>query len=195
MPPRLILASNSPRRQELLKRAGYVFDIQPSEEDEVIESAHPATAATGAALKKAETISAGLPDGIVIGADTLVVCDGKILLKPIDAGDAERMLRLLSGNLHVVYTGVAVIDAGADIVETFFEETAVFFRHLADEEIAAYIASGEPLDKAGAYGIQELGACFVRRVEGCYFNVVGLPVPHLCSVLSRFGLPPLQKGS
>lgn len=193
-PRKLILASASPRRRELLTRAGYVFDVVPCDEEEVIKAEHPALAGMMAAKQKALCVSKRFQNTVTIGADTLVVCEGEILLKPQNPSDAFRMLRLLRNNFHIVYTGVAVIDTDTNREEIFFEETAVFFRDITEDEIEYYVNTGEPLDKAGAYGIQEIGACFVRRIEGCYFNVVGLPVPHLCSVLSKFSLSPFNGG-
>lgn len=191
---RLVLASGSPRRQELLGRIGYSFEVMPCEKEEQIDTTvKPPIAAMTAAVHKAACVKDRVGEAVIIAADTLVVHSGRILVKPKDRDDAVKMLEQLSGEIHLVYTGVSVIDGYTDEVNTFFEETAVFFKELSPWEIEAYINTGEPLDKAGAYGIQEIGACFVRRIEGCYFNVVGLPVSHLCSVLSSMGLSPLRR--
>lgn len=192
--PDLILASASPRRRELLVGLGLNFEIQPST---VTEPPHqgedPGEYAAQLAKAKALSVAAGRQRGLIIGADTVVVLAGRVLGKPGDEEEAHKMLSQLSGRSHTVYTGVAVVNAatGESLVETV--ATKVFFRRLSQEEIAAYVASGEPLDKAGAYGIQGLGALLVERIEGCYFNVVGLPLSALDRLLRRFGFAILQK--
>lgn len=139
------------------------------------------------ALHKARHVAEQCNDGVVLGADTTVVVGGTILEKPIDEEDAFRMLRMLSGETHTVYTGVALVDARTKKEESFVEATDVTFRDLADDEIRAYIASGSPMDKAGAYGIQEdFGAVFVRRIDGDYYNVVGLPLCRLFVTMKQF---------
>jgi septum formation protein len=187
---RLILASASPRRRELLRHAGFDFDVRPSHVVEQIQpSERPEQFARRAAREKAMHVAASCPPGsFVLGADTVVVIDGKTLGKPSDLKDATRMLRLLSGRTHQVHTGVCLVRAPGEIVALEHETTSVTFRELDEEEIRAYVASGEPLDKAGAYAVQGLASKFVTRISGCYFNVVGLPVPLVCEILK-----PLEK--
>jgi septum formation protein len=189
----LVLASASPRRRELLAQAGFQFEVRPAHiPEDSFDGEDPIAYVTRLAREKAEVVyremSAGASsnDGLVVlGADTTVTLDNHILGKPEDAADAARMLRMLSGRSHHVITGVAVVSAsGAEVAA---EVTAVRFLTLSDEEIAAYVASGEPMDKAGAYGIQGLAARWIPRVEGCYFNVVGLPLALVSTMLE--GLP------
>ena len=170
----LVLASRSPRRQEILERAGFRFVVRPAEVDETVLPGETAPDhVRRLARAKAGMITAA-PDEIVLGADTVVVAGEQILGKPADEADAARMLRLLSGREHVVLTGIC-LRAGDRRIEDF-ESTRVRFVSLAPAEIEAYVASGEPMDKAGAYAIQGLASKFIERIEGCYFNVVGLPV-------------------
>ena len=174
----LVLASASPRRRELMQTAGLAFTVRVSDAEERIPpDAAPHEAVQALARQKAEAVVALCPDGTVIGADTVVVLDGMIFGKPRDAADARRMLQLLSGRTHEVYTGVCLCRGGT--AETFFVCTRVTFYPLTDREIDAYIATGEPMDKAGAYGVQGRGCTLVRGIEGDYFNVVGLPVAEL----------------
>ncbi len=224
---RLILASASPRRRELLAQAGFSFEVRAAEIDESLHAGEDAIAyVTRLAREKAQAVcreivseasvlshpghknkdvarvghpdfegretengERALPDStdglVVLGADTAVVVDEEILGKPANAADAARMLRLLGGRTHRVVTGVAVVSAaGAETkVEVAAEVTAVRMRALSDEEIAAYIATGEPMDKAGAYAIQGRAAKWIPRIEGCYFNVVGLPVARVSAML------------
>jgi septum formation protein len=180
----LVLASASPRRRELLLQAGYRFQVHPAHIDEdVLPGEDPIAYVTRLAREKAEAVFATLSGGqdnpqpeflAVLGADTTVTLDNHILAKPEDAADAARMLRLLSGRTHRVVTGVAL--ATRQGTEVAAEVTAVRFLTLAEEEIAAYVATGEPMDKAGAYAIQGRAARWIPRIEGCYFNVVGLPL-------------------
>ncbi len=191
MNPTLILASASPRRRELLAQAGYLFEVQASSVDESRRSGEDGIRfATRLAREKAEQVaqhvlaqrpSSGQPT-LVLGADTVVVCDGEILGKPVDAADATRMLLLLSGRTHHVVTGVAVV-GGAKVVEVAAEVTQVTVLTLSPQEIAEYVASGEPMDKAGAYAIQGYAARWIPRISGCYFNVVGLPLALVASLL------------
>lgn len=181
---RLVLASASPRRRELLAQAGFTFEVRPAHvnEDSCAEE-DPIAYVVRLARDKACGVFGQLedPDAIVLGADTTVTLDGHILAKPEDASDAARMLRMLSGRTHRVITGVAIAtSSGAEVAA---EVTGVQFLTLADEEIAAYIATGEPLDKAGAYGIQGYAAKWIPRIEGCYFNVVGLPIALVSTML------------
>jgi septum formation protein len=184
----LILASRSPRREEILRRAGFVFEVRPSQIEEVLRPGETAeNFACRAAQEKALNVAASCrPGGFVLGADTVVVVNGDLLGKPRDAEDARRMLRLLSGCTHRVITGVCVVRAPREIMALKAETTSVTFRHLDEEELQNYLASGEPFDKAGAYGIQGLASRFVTRVEGCYFNVVGLPVALVYDILKSF---------
>ena len=186
---RIILASQSPRRRELLERMGISdFLIRPAQGEENFDpSLTPAQLVEALSRQKAEEISAGAgPEDIVIAADTIVYLDGVILGKPKDTADAARMLAALSGREHTVYTGVAVLRGGE--TRQAAEHTAVRFRTLTPEEIARYIATGEPMDKAGAYGIQGRGALFVAHLDGDYFNVMGLPLCRLGQLLNELGV-------
>ena len=181
---RLILASASPRRRELLAQAGFSFEVSPAHINEDLRSGEdPIGYVVRLAREKSETVYAQMKDAeaIVIGADTTVTLDGHILAKPDDAAEAARMLRMLSGRTHRVITGVAIASAAG--VEVAAEVTGVQFLTLNDEEIAAYVATGEPMDKAGAYGIQGYAAKWIPRIEGCYFNVVGLPLALVSTML------------
>ena len=188
---RLILASASPRRRELLTQAGYTFEVHPAHVNEDLRPGEEAiTYVVRLAREKALSVyteisskSFAPPQVVVLGADTTVTLDSHILAKPEDAADAARMLRLLSGRTHRVITGVAL--ATATGIEVAAEVTGVQFRTLSDAEIAAYVATGEPMDKAGAYGIQGLAAKWIPRVEGCYFNVVGLPLALVATMLEQ----------
>ena len=185
----LVLASASPRRRELLTQAGYTFEVRPAHiPEDPREGEDPVAYVTRLAREKAEVVFRELSANgnaeaelVILGADTTVTLDNHILGKPEDAADAARMLRMLSGRSHHVITGVAVVTAEA--VEVAAEVTAVRFLTLTDEEIAVYVATGEPMDKAGAYGIQGLAARWIPRVEGCYFNVVGLPLALVSTLL------------
>ena len=181
---KLILASASPRRREILKNAGFEFEVKTSEADETLpDGISPEDAVELLAKLKNEAVRAE-SDTTVISADTIVVCDGKILGKPKDEADAFKMLRLLSGREHFVFTGVCV--RKGEKLKVFHEKTAVYFYELGDSEISAYIATGEPMDKAGAYGIQGKGAVLVRKIDGDYLNVVGLPLARLVRELKKF---------
>jgi len=187
----LYLASQSPRRAALVKLLGIQnIRIQPADLHEVMEvDLTPAENVERLAQHKARAIAEKLSGerGVVLGADTTVAIAGDVLEKPIDANDAERMLMQLSGETHTVYTGVALFDIQTKKEISFVEATDVTFRSLTLEEIRAYVASGSPMDKAGAYGIQEdFGAVFVRRIEGDYYNVVGLPLCRLYITLKEF---------
>ena len=189
---KLILASASPRRAALLRQAGIphrvvLSDLKIEERPEIFT---PAELAVYLALQKARRVAAGLREGIVLGADTVVYHRGEVLGKPADLDEARRMLRRLSGGQHSVITGLALVDARTNICESNFAETRVWMRALEDELIDAYVATGEPMDKAGAYAIQGKAALFVERIEGCYFNVVGLPLYQLSLLLSRMEIKP-----
>jgi septum formation protein len=191
----LVLASASPRRRELLAQVGYRFEVHPAHiPEDPLPSEDPIVYVTRLAREKAEAVFRELtshsgPPKVpldeqslaVLGADTTVTLDNAILGKPEDAADAARILRLLSGRTHRVITGVALVTAkGAEVAA---EATAVRFLTLSDDDIAEYVASGEPMDKAGAYAIQGRAARWIPRIEGCYFNVMGLPLALVCSLL------------
>ena len=185
---RLVLASASPRRRELLESAGLDFDVEPVDLDESRRLGEaPRAYVERLAREKAEAIARRRPDAIVLGADTAVVVDDAVLGKPLDAADAARMLRVLSGRAHEVMTGVAVVSGGLTVSRV--ARTIVWFATLAPEAIVAYIASGEPADKAGAYAIQGGAATFVTRTEGSYSNVVGLPMDVVADLLAPFVAP------
>ena len=187
MKVRLILASGSPRRAKLLRQIGLAFEAIPSRIDESkIAGNSPAEKALKAALAKAMDVARRVEDGIVIGADTIVVLDGEIIGKPSSPEEAVEMLSKLSGRTHEVLTGVAIVDAATMRVESWVERTLVTFRELSRGEILDYVKTGIPLDKAGAYGIQDRAAAFVKRIEGCFYNVVGLPLASLVERLAGF---------
>ena len=178
----LILASASPRRAELLRNAGIRFSIDPARvAEEPAPHEEPLDYAQRLARDKALVVFARHPGSAVLGADTVVVIDDHLLEKPRDEADAARMLRLLSGRAHQVITGVCVVAPGFERTEAAV--TQVVFSRLSEDEIADYIATGEPMDKAGAYAIQGVASRCVERIEGCYFNVVGLPVPRVYRML------------
>lgn len=185
----IILASQSPRRRELLAQMGVPqFEVVPALGEEIASPGlSPAQLVEVLSRQKAEEVAvqAG-PDDVVIAADTVVAVDGAVLGKPRDPADAARMLSLLSGRAHTVYTGVTV--RRGTFSRTAHEATQVRFRPLTQSEISAYIATGEPMDKAGGYGIQGRGALLVERLEGDYFNVMGLPLLRLARMLRRFGI-------
>ncbi len=184
----LVLASASPRRRELLRMLGFKdFKILPADVDEDIPEMTPEESVRHIALQKArKTAENCRGNDLIIAADTLVFSDGEALGKPKSASDAQDMLRHLSGAGHAVYTGVALSLDGREV--TFFEKTRVFFRELSEDEINAYIKTGEPMDKAGAYAAQGLGAAFIERIEGDFFNVMGLPLCSLVTMLRRFSV-------
>lgn len=197
----IVLASASPRRAELLRQIGLRFSVYaptggqdpedvapdaPGQREDAVRAAEQAARRLAAA--KAEAGAGDHRGALIIGADTIVVADGRFLGKPVDAADAAAMLRRLSGRRHHVVTGVAVVRRDPVLRLVDSSVTGVWFRSLTDEEIARYVASGEPLDKAGAYGIQGRAALFVERIEGDYFTVVGLPIAALGKLLLRAGL-------
>jgi septum formation protein len=190
-PFRLILASASPRRRELLAQAGFVFTVEAADVDESQRAGEDARAyVLRLAVEKASAIferhraeDSSQHPLLVLGADTSVVFDGGVLSKPADAADALRMLRMLSGHTHLVLTGVAAVTR-ADVVSDVVT-TEVTFSEIAVSEIAAYCATGEPLDKAGAYGIQGYAARWVPRIDGCYFNVMGLPIARVARLIEE----------
>ncbi|MEX0737031.1 MAG: Maf family protein [Bacteroidota bacterium] len=186
--PRLILASQSPRRRLLLKQIGLRFTVRPSKVEEVFSSREsPRSNARRIALEKARDVARNVSRGIVVGADTIVVVDGGILGKPRTKKEARMMLMKLSGREHLVYTGFALVDARSGRSVAGVERTRVRFRRLDPKEVAAYVGSGAPMDKAGAYGIQDdYGAVFVEKVDGCFYNVVGFPLARFYSTLTEF---------
>lgn len=187
--PRLILASASPRRSRLLRELGLAFDVIPSTIDEsVIHDPDPAELVKLLSAAKAQQVAEAEGDGIVIGSDTIVVLDGKVLGKPESHEDAVRMLRMLSGRVHQVYSGVCVVDAASGRKLCDCSVTDVRFRELSDDTIQSYIRTGEPDDKAGAYAIQGFGSLLVESICGDYFTVVGLPVGMLAGMLDEFGV-------
>ena len=190
IPRPLVLASQSPRRQALLRHVGFEFDVVvPNVDEDSVPTTMPPQdyvmqLAEAKARRGAELV--GRPS-IVIGSDTTVVLGSTVLNKPVDADDAMRMLALLSDATHVVYTGLALVDSATGRSVKTYSSTRVTFRALESDEIRAYVASGSPLDKAGAYGIQDdFGAVFVRHVEGCYYTIVGLPLELLYTTLRSF---------
>ncbi len=189
----LVLASASPRRRELLAQAGYAFTVHPAHiPEDPLPNEDPLAYVTRLARQKAEAVFAEISSKSsaplqVLGADTTVTLDNRILGKPESPADAARMLRLLSGRTHHVLTGVAVVTATS--TEVAAEVTAVRFRALSEDEISAYISTGEPMDKAGAYAIQGRAARWIPRIEGCYFNVVGLPIALVSTLLESCQRP------
>jgi septum formation protein len=189
---RIILASSSPRRAEILREAGIVFEISPTQID---ESPLPGENARSMVLRLAEAkareaaaqLDAGSGEYIVIGADTTVELDGEILGKPRDSAQAREMLAMLSGRTHHVLTGIFLLRLPGNATRAAVENSAVKFAPLSENEIDAYAATGEPLGKAGAYAIQGLAGRFIPKIEGCYFNVVGLPLARLYGLLRELG--------
>jgi septum formation protein len=188
MSPELVLASQSPRRRELLALIGLAHEVRPADIDEsYLEGETPEQHCERLARGKASALATqSNRDAVIIGSDTIVVVDGLVLGKPVDAADATRMLRMLSGRSHTVLTAVAV--ARGARLESAVERVSVSFREIDAAEIAAYIATREPMDKAGAYGIQGYGATIVSRIEGDYFAVMGLALNLLVRLLARVGL-------
>lgn len=183
---RLILASSSPRRKELLERIDHSFLTIASNVDETVDATiSPEKMVQQLAIRKAENIAKKFPNSYIIGADTIVVLEQKILTKPQDEKEAFHMLKSLSGKTHEVYTGVSVFYQQR--YKSFVEKASVTFWELSDEEIQQYMDSGEPFDKAGAYGIQGKGALLVNKIEGDYYTIVGLPIAKLNRVLKEMG--------
>ena len=184
---KLILASASPRRKELLKNAGYEYEVCPADIDETMpEGVEPETACEILSRKKAQAVLEENPDAVVLGSDTIVVLGNTILGKPEDKEAARAMLRSLSGRVHQVYTGLCV--CSKDRTLSLVSRADVRFYPLSDELIDAYIATNEPMDKAGAYGIQGVGSMLVKSIEGDYFTIVGLPVAKAARMLGEFGI-------
>ena len=195
LPDTIILASRSPRRAQLLRQIGVAFETSVCDIDELFDPAmSPVENARALSYMKAADVASRYRRGIVLGSDTIVVLDGMLLGKPVSEEDARRMLRTLSGRTHTVVTGFALVDAESKKSYIDCEQTDVTFRSLDDDEIAAYVAAGSPMDKAGAYGIQDdFGAVFVERIAGDYYTVVGLPLSKVYCALQQF-MTLLQKG-
>lgn len=183
---KIVLASKSPRRAKLLKQVNLTYKILTAEIDESIrKNEKPVAAVKRLAAEKLEAVLPLLKEGIIITADTIVVLNNKIIGKPKDEKDAEKILKTLSGKTHFVYTGFSVYNMYNSKKVTRYEKTAVTFRELTIKEIREYIQTGSPMDKAGAYGIQDdFGAVFVKKINGCYYNVVGLPLTNLYNTLT-----------
>ncbi len=187
----IYLASASPRRRELMEQLGLKFTVVISNIDESArlgEDMPPGRLVEELSLRKATQVAREIERGLVVGSDTVVVWRGRILGKPGDRQDALEMLKWLQGNDHMVYSGLAVLNAETGETHVSHEKTRVFFRAAGMDELERYVDSGEPSDKAGAYAIQGLGSVFVQGIEGCYFNVVGLPLARLAGVLKSFGV-------
>ncbi len=190
---KIILASASPRRKELMTMAGLSFDVIVSDCEEAIEYDGPKDMVKKLSLLKALDVADKIrktekEPHLVIGADTIVYFQNRILGKPKNTEDAFCMLNAMSGNTHTVYTGVTIIDTASGMTDTFFEATKVEFYDVTEEEIRDYIATGDPMDKAGSYGVQGRGCFLVKRIEGDYFSVVGLPIAHLLRELVKRGV-------
>ncbi len=182
--PKLVLASSSPRRRVLLEKIGALAEVcSPQSEESWDASQDPSECAEFLSRSKAESVAESREEGIVLGADTVVILDGRPMGKPASADEAGIMLRQLSGRTHEVVTGITMVDAGSGRSASARAATRVTFRVLSEAEIEAYVATGEPMDKAGAYGIQGCGGLFVERLDGCFHNVVGLPLALLVRTL------------
>lgn len=196
MEKRIILASKSPRRKQLLEQIGLKFEVRESEyEEDMTAMADPIRLVKFLALKKAEAVAQYYTDAIVIGADTFVIFEGKFIGKPKDRADAQRMLRTLSGKTNIIITGFAVIDTSTGKVVNDYDQAEVTIKELTNEDIENYINTGEPMDKAGAFGIQGVGAVIVEKVDGDYHNIMGLPLSRLYSELKEFGIDALAHAS
>ncbi|WP_410514318.1 Maf family protein [Paenibacillus sp. BR2-3] len=192
----IILASGSPRRRELLSLLGLTFEVVTSEADESTPPEWtPERIVRSLALRKAEAVAAdsNQRNAVIVGSDTIVVLDGLVLGKPVDKQDSRATLNVLQGRSHQVYTGVACIGLPEGRILVNHRVTTVTMRALSPEEIEAYVATGEPADKAGSYAIQGLGSTLVEKIDGCYFNVVGLPLSLLSGMLSELGIQVLDR--
>jgi septum formation protein len=189
MTQRLVLASSSPRRKELLESVGLSIEVMgPSADEVMLGSESPEEFASRVAFEKAASVSRGLGDGsLVLGADTIVVVGGEVLGKPSDEPDAARMLGLLSGRVHHVLTAFSILRPREELLHAEIVRTSVRVGELAASDIEGYIKTGEPMDKAGAYGIQGIGAFMIEGITGSYTNVVGLPVPEVLRALTKLG--------
>ncbi len=186
---KIILASGSPRRKALLKQIGLQFEIEKSGyEEEIDMKIEPHQLVKKMSLKKAQSVSKNHKNAIIIAADTLVAFKGRLIGKPEIPENAKEILKKLSGRSHSIITGFTIIDSSSGKTITRSVETKVWFKKLSSKEIDDYVKTGEPLDKAGAYGIQELGGIFIHKIEGDYYNVVGLPLYLLVEELKKFGV-------
>lgn len=186
---KIILASSSPRRIKLLDDLGLEFSVIKNEiKESEFDEENPADLVKTLAQAKAKDVAEKVDEGLVIGADTIVVLENKILEKPEDAREAKEMLRKLNNRTHTVMTGLAVINASTGSKTVSCVNTEVSFRKLTEKEISDYVSTGEPLDKAGAYGIQGIGGVFVEKINGCYYSVVGLPLSRLAEILNSYGV-------
>ena len=185
----LILASASPRRLELLERLTREFRVVPADVDETLAGGPTPEAVAALALRKARTVAVRLEQGVVLGADTVVVIDGAVLGKPADAAEARTMLYRLRGRRHEVITGLAVVDAAGGRSATDAVVTEVVMRGYDDATIDSYVASGEPLDKAGAYAIHGRAGAWVTRITGSYSGIMGLPLAETAELLQKFNIP------
>ena len=184
----IVLASGSPRRRELLGYMGLPFTVMPADVDETVADPRP-DCALELAVRKARAVAGMLgagSGGLVLAADTIVWCEGQLLGKPVDEGDARRMLSLIAGRWHEVYTGVCVLNLASGREEALLERSRVRIVPLSEADIAAYVATGEPMDKAGAYAIQGLGGAFIDEIAGSPSNVMGLPMAQTMALLKRF---------
>jgi len=186
---KIVLASASPRRKELMEKTGLKFEVDPVETDENVESGkNPHEIVREISLQKAMSVSGKHRDAVIIAADTIGFLNGQIIGKPHNPDEARKILQLLSGKSHIVITGFTIIDSSNNKTVSQSVETKVYIKKLSQQEIDAYISTGEPLDKAGAYGIQGLGSVIVEKIEGDYYNVVGLPLHALSEALKAFGI-------
>jgi septum formation protein len=186
---KIILASASPRRKELLEKIGLKFDVEPSDYDEEINlKLEPHELVRQISVKKAKIVAARHKDAIIIAADTIGVIGSKIIGKPHTENEARKMLKEISGKPHAVITGFTILDTAANKIISRTVNTKVYIKKLTRQEIDAYVKTGEPLDKAGAYAIQGLGAVIVDKIEGDYYNVMGLPLNALTTALKEFGI-------
>ncbi|HVT00837.1 MAG TPA: Maf family protein [Patescibacteria group bacterium] len=189
---KIILASSSPRRRELMKFLGIPFDVVSSDFDETrIPDTDYKHFVETLSFEKVKVVAASFDDAIIVGADTVVVMDGKVLGKPKDKRDAKKKLKLLSGTKHLIITGYTIFDTKSGRVVNSSVESSVKLKDLTNEEIEAYIATGEPMDKAGGYAVQGIGGLFVEKVDGDYFNIVGLPLKDIRRHLADFGIKTL----
>ncbi len=187
LPKPLVLASQSPRRAQLLRQVGLEFEVIPSRiREQITDHDPPEKQAVQFAVEKATDVASRLDNHIVVGADTIVYLEGRQLGKPADLDEARAMLELLSGKMHIVHTGIAIADTPSGKTLTDVESTKVSFRALSEEEIENYLKWDNPIDKAGAYGIQDRSALFVDKIEGCYNNVVGFPLTRFYVRLREF---------
>ncbi|MBI4089191.1 MAG: septum formation protein Maf [Candidatus Levybacteria bacterium] len=183
----IVLASKSPRRKALLEKIGLKFIIYPSNYKEANISLPPEKYVKHLSLQKAKVVGKKFKNALIIAADTIVVIDSEIIGKPKDLEDAKRILKKLSGKMHFVYTGFTIFDTDSQRSKTKSSKSKVYFKNLSSREIESYVKSGKPFDKAGGYAIQEKAGIFIRKVEGDFFNIVGLPIYSLVNELKKFG--------